>query len=293
MDLHSLHAFIEVARLESFSKASETLFLTQSAISKRIAFLEDELGAKLFNRINRQVSLTNAGRNLLPKAQELINQAADMKRYATNLSNEVAGPLSVATSHHIGLRRLPPILKEFNKTYKDVDLAIQFGESDQACDQVVRGEMELAIVTLPNTLPAELEGKTIWHDKLHVVVGHEHTLANSSKTELTELINYSCVFPSDDTETHKIMQRAAGSLESDLKVQMTTNNLETIKMLVEAGFGWSLLPETMLDEGLFVLDIGLELSRNLGLVWHKKRSLSNAANAMQQLINGHAYDGNE
>jgi len=106
MDLNSLQAFIEVARHESFSQASDTLFLTQSAISKRIALLEDELGTKLFNRINRQVSLTDAGRNLLPKAQELLNQAADMKRYATNLSNEVAGPLSIATSHHIGLRRL-------------------------------------------------------------------------------------------------------------------------------------------------------------------------------------------
>jgi len=97
------------------------------------------------------------------------------------------------------------------------------------------------------------------------------------------------VFPSDDTETHKIMQRATQGLDSQLIVQMTTNNLETIKMLVEVGFGWSLLPQTMLDDGLFVLDIGIDLSRNLGLVWHKKRSLSNAANAMQQLIYRHAH----
>ena len=265
--------------------------MTQSAISKRIAFLEDELGTKLFNRINRQVSLTDAGYNLLPKAQELINQAADIKRYATNLSTEVAGPLSIATSHHIGLRRLPPILRAFKTRHSEVELQIQFAESEQACDAIARGEMELAIVTLPNSLPPELECKTIWFDQLYIVVGHEHELAQQAKVGLSALLNYPCVFPSDDTETHKIMQRAIKGLDSELTVQMTTNNLETIKMLVEVGFGWSLLPQTMLDKGLFVLDVGIDLSRNLGLVWHKKRSLSNAANAMQQLIYGHALVG--
>ncbi|MCL4170272.1 UNVERIFIED_CONTAM: hypothetical protein GTU68_001919, partial [Idotea baltica] len=93
MDIHSLQAFIEVARKESFSKASETLFITQPAISKRIAALEEDLDTKLFNRISRKVTLTDAGKKLLPKAKELVNELNDMRRYASSLSDEIKGDL--------------------------------------------------------------------------------------------------------------------------------------------------------------------------------------------------------
>ena len=89
MDISSLQAFIAVARNESFSKASEQLFVTQPAISKRVAALEEELGTQLFNRIARQISLTEAGKQLLPKAQELVHQAEDMQRYASNLNDDI------------------------------------------------------------------------------------------------------------------------------------------------------------------------------------------------------------
>ena len=96
MDISALQAFIAVARYESFSKASEALFITQPAVSKRVASLEDELGAQLFNRIARQISLTEAGKQLLPKAQDLVHQAEDMQRYASNFQDEISGNLSLA-----------------------------------------------------------------------------------------------------------------------------------------------------------------------------------------------------
>ena len=77
MDINALQAFIEVARKESFSLASETLFITQPAISKRIAGLEEDLGTKLFNRISRKVTLTDAGMKLLPKAKLLLSYLTD------------------------------------------------------------------------------------------------------------------------------------------------------------------------------------------------------------------------
>ena len=73
MDINALNAFVEVARHQSFSLAAETLFLTQPAISKRITALETELGTALFNRINRKVTLTEAGRALLPRVEALRN----------------------------------------------------------------------------------------------------------------------------------------------------------------------------------------------------------------------------
>lgn len=284
MDILSLQAFIAVARCKSFSRAAEELFITQPAVSKRVASLEEQLGTRLFNRINRQISLTEAGKQLLPKAQELVNQAADMQRFATNLNEDIAGLLSISVSHHIALYRMPPILREFNQSHPNVQLDIHFEDSEQAFHAVERGDIEFAVITLPKVLPPNLSAETAWQDDLEIVVGLDHPLTETGTVKLANLANYPCVLPSRETETYQIMQREIEAQNLSINTQMTTNNLQSLKMLVEAGMGWSLLPVTMLDPDLKVLDSGHRWTRNLGLVVHKKRSLSNAAQAMRKLL---------
>jgi len=284
LDISALQAFIAVARYESFSKASEQLFVTQPAISKRVASLEEELGAQLFNRIARQISLTEAGKQLLPKAQDLVHQAEDMQRYASNLSDDISGNLSVAIAHHIGLHRMPPILKEFNLRHPKVTLDIRFEDSDQAYTAVEQGDIEFAVITLPQNLPDKLIKEVVWHDALNIMVSQDHALANEATLSLAMLSNYPCVLTSPDTETHQVIRREFRQRSLDFNVQMQTNNLETLKMLTGAGLGWSLLPKTMSDKSLKALDVGLQLSRDLGLVVHGRRSLSNAALALKGLI---------
>ena len=285
MDIATLKAFIIVAQQQSFSKASELLHLTQPAVSKRVASLEQELEVSLFNRINRQVSLTDAGKQLLPKAQELVNQAVDMQRYVDNMHERVSGILPIAISHHIALYRMPPILKRFNQLYDSVKLDIRFEDSEQALDLVEQGDIELAIITLPSTLMSNLRMDIVWQDPLCIVVGREHQLVKSTKVSLQQLSKYPCVLTTADTETYQIIWREFNQENVNLNVQMSTNNLQSLKMLVVAGIGWSLLPQTMLDEDLVVLGYKRTLIRKLGIVTHSKRSLSNAALAMNKLVN--------
>lgn len=289
MDISSLQAFIAVARYQSFSKASEKLFVTQPAISKRVAALEDELGTQLFNRIARQVSLTEAGKQLLPKAQEVVNQAQDMHRYASNLNDDISGILSVAIAHHVGLHRMPPILKAFNELHPKVTLDIRFEDSDIAFMGVEQGDIEFAVITLPHTLPDKLIKQVIWQDDLNVVVGNDHPLAEDiagvlTKVTLSELAKYPCVLTSQDTETHQIILRQFKNQDLAFDVQMQTNNLETLKMLTAAGIGWSVLPKTMNDASITVLNANVPLTRELGLVIHNKRTLSKAAHVLKTLI---------
>ena len=284
MDISALQAFIAVARHESFSKASEQLFVTQPAISKRVASLEDELGTRLFNRIARKISLTEAGKQLLPKAQDLVHQAEDMQRYASNLTEDISGNLSVAIAHHIGLHRMPPMLKEFNLRHPKVTLDIRFEDSDQAFTAVEHGDIEFAVITLPKTLPDKLTKETVWLDELDIMVSKDHVLAGQAALTLAMLSEYPCVLTSPDTETHQVIRREFQAQGLSINVQMQTNNLEILKMLTVAGLGWSLLPKTMSDKSLKTLNVGLELSRELGLVIHRKRSLSNAALALKSLI---------
>lgn len=282
MEISALRAFLAVAETASFSLAAEQLHLTQPAVSKRVAALEEELNTRLFDRISRRISLTEAGRQLLPRVRQIIYELEDIRRSISNLNGQVSGRLTMGTSHHIGLRRLPPALKRYSRRFPGVQLDIRFMDSETACSAVLQGDLELAIVTLPTEPISNLTTRPIWHDPLLFVVSTEHPLANRHRVSLTDLIGYQAVLVGQGTYTHRILEQALLPLGLNLNIGMATNYFETLKMMVSIGLGWSLLPESMThDPELQVLDIReLQLSRTLGAVTHTNRSLSNAARAM-------------
>lgn len=285
MDLASLRAFVEVARQGSFSLAAESLYLTQPAISKRVAGLEEELSVRLFDRAGRQVLLTEAGRHLLPRAELIIHELTDIRRELANLSGEVAGRLAMATSHHIGLHRMPAVLRSYADRYPGVELDIRFMESERACQSVEHGELELAVVTLPLEPAAPLLTEVIWKDPLRAVVSPDHPLSRQSRVGLNELLAHPAVLPTRGTYTRTLLEQRITALHLQINCTLSTDYLETLKMMASIGLGWSLLPEIMLDEHLRPLKVAeLDLSRSLGMVTHRRRTLSNAAQAMRELL---------
>ncbi len=285
MDFANLKAFISVAEHGSFSVASEHLFLTQPAISKRIAVLEDELDIELFDRIGRQVTLTEAGKALLPRARKILLEIEDSRRAIKNLSKDVSGPLKIGTSHHIGLHRLPSVLRAYTKQYPDVELDIRFMDSEQACRAVEHGELEMGIVTLPLQHSPMLQTQMIWPDPLSVIVGKGHPLYKCKQVTLKQLAEHKAVLPARGTFTREIIELVFDKHQVEVDISLSTNYLETIKMLVSVGLGWSVLPTSMLDKDIKAIPTQeLKLKRELGIVSHKARTLSNAANTMQTLL---------
>lgn len=280
MDLNNLRTFIVVAETGSFSQAAERLYLTQPAISKRIAGLEQQLNRRLFDRLGREITLTEAGRALLPRAYRLLDVLDDTERALNNLDGEVGGKLSLATSHHIGLHRLPPLLRRFTQKFPKVALDIRFLDSEVAYEEVLHGRAELAVITLaPKTL-APIRAIEIWDDPLEFVAAPEHPLARLPGICLEDIARYPAVFPGDHTFTHHIVRRLFEQQGLSFSIAMSTNYLETIKMMVSIGLAWSVLPRIMLDgqvERLQVPDV--HLSRRLGCILHTERTLSNAAEA--------------
>jgi DNA-binding transcriptional LysR family regulator len=245
------------------------------------AALESELDAKLFDRIGRTVTLTEGGHALLPRAQKLLVELEDSIRAISNLSGEIRGALRFATSHHIGLHRLPPTLKRFTQAYPQVRLDIRFMDSEAACVAVEHGELELGIVTLPPEPSIKLTTEVIWEDPLGIVVSRNHPLAEQADVTLDQLAQHVAVLPATNTYTRQIAELAFSRLGLALEIALSTNYLETIKMLVSVGIGWSLLPNTMLDKHISKLSVEeLSLQRSLGIVYHRDRTLSNAARAL-------------
>jgi len=281
----SLQAFVNVAEKQSFSVAAESMHLTQPAISKRISSLESELECRLFDRIGRQTQLTEAGRALLPRAQKILTDVQDSKRAMHNLSETIGGKLSIGTSHHIGLHRLPPTLRQYNLACPDVELDMHFMDSEQACEAVLHGDLELGIVTLPPTVNKPLAHQTLWVDHLQIVVGNDHPLQSIKSTDLETLANYPAILPARGTFTREVIETALDSQDIELNVRLSTNYLETIRMMVSIGLGWSVLPQTMISDDIHALNVShLTLSRPLGIVRHTERTLSNAALALTKML---------
>lgn len=289
MDIANLDTFIAIAETGSFSEAGERLHLTQPAISKRIAGLEQQLGIRLFDRLGRQVSLTEAGRALLPRAYQIINVLDDTRRALVNLSGQISGRLTLATSHHIGLHRLPPLLRAFTRAHPQVSLDIRFLDSEVAYEEVLHGRAELAVITLAPQTREPVRAKAVWHDPLDFVAAPEHPLAQLEHVTLEDVASQPAVFPGENTFTHHIVKRLFESRRLTPNISMSTNYLETIKMMVSIGLAWSVLPRTMLDDQVAALRLPESLmGRQLGYIFHSERTLSNAAHAFMTLLDHNA-----
>ncbi len=285
MDTQQLKAFLLVAEKQSFSLAAEKLHLTQPAVSKRVALLEEQLGTCLFDRIGRNISLTEAGHALLPHARAVQQELEAAEQSVRDLSGEVAGQLRLATSHHIGLHRLPPVLNEFSKAYSSVHIDIDFMDSEQAYERIMQGKAELAIVTLAPVREASVVTLPIWPDALDFMVGIHHPLAQHPDLELKTLSEHPAILPGLNTYTGQIVARLFNQHHLALQVSMATNYLETIRMMTSVGLGWTVLPRSMRDQTLATLQVSnISIERTLGIVYHRGRSLSRAARAFIETV---------
>ena len=287
MHLDELESFIQVARLRSFSVAAQQLHISQPAMSKRIQSLESHLGVSLFDRLGKRVRLTPAGELLVGKANAILDLSRDMERDVGNLAQTVSGRLSMATSHHIGLHRLSPVLQRFTQQYPEVELDIQFEDSEVAHKLVRAGDIELAVVTLNPAGEQEqpdLETKTIWQDPLCFV----NAKPLPEVTSLGQLASLPCILPGPNTFTGRIVTERFASEGLVLNPALSTNYLETISMLVSVGVGWSVLPQTMTSELQQLTPQCTPITRTLGCVTHSKRTLSNSASAFLQVLSDYA-----
>ena len=285
MDESQLQAFVAINKHGSFTAAANRLHLTQPAISKRVAALELQLGSPLFDRVGRNARLTDTGHKLLPLAENMLISFSNIRKTADNMKQEIAGSLSLGTSHHIGLHRLPPVLRQYTKLYPDVELALHFVDSEDGVRGVESGLLEMAIITLPANTPKSLSATRVWDDPLALVVGKMHALASKDSVDVEELAKHEAILPGVNTYTRTLLEEKLALTGYKLRIGLSTNFLETNKMMASIGLGWTIIPETMLDKTVVKVGIKkIDLRRKLGYVTHNDMTLSNATKAMTGLL---------
>lgn len=290
LDSHSIKTFLMVSKEQSFTRAAENLHITQPAVSKRIANLEQTLDCTLFDRIGKEVKLTASGQLFLTHAEQLSTSLQNCLTELDNFNNTIKGTLSIGVSHHIGLHRLPPVLKAFSQAHPQVNLQISFIDSEDAYAEVINGHVEFALATLTNThnLSTKVSEKIIWPDPLIFAVSCDHPLTMLAKNKalsFNDLLSFPAILPKASTITGHLIAKVFDNQQLKLEQTIETNYLETIKMMTTIGLGWSVIPKNMLSEELSPLDIEQNyLSRNLGLITHNERSLSNASTAFIKML---------
>ena len=285
MQIAQIHAFLAVAARESFSLAAEHLHITQPAVSKRIRQLEDSIKTTLFDRIGKRSILTPDGLAFKPHAERILLEMKSFKADMSHRNNRPSGTLTLATSHHIGLHRLPQVLRDFKIEFPEVDLDLHFMDSEDACIAIANNDLELAVVTLPEYPDECLSLEPVWIDKLVVVMAIDHKLASLKLIEPSQLLNHPAILPSIGTFTRKIINSYFSTKRDSMKVILETNYLETIKVMVAANLGWSVLPVSMVDKTLVGRRLkGLDIARPLGIVTHRNRTLSLSSKAMISML---------
>ena len=280
MDAHLLQAFVTIVDQASFSEAAERLHLTQPAVSKRLSALETLTGSRLIDRSNRKIRLTDAGARLLPHARRIIDEVHNAKLALSDRRDTVSGRLSVIASHHIGLHHLPAWLRRLNREFPEVSLELQFMDSESAQGMMEKRTAELAFVTLSESMSPSFEVAARWEDQMAFVVSPEHPLAALDSPTLADLAHYDALLPEAGTATYRTVSRLFLGQGLALQLQMPTNYLETIKVMAGVGLGWSVLPVSMLDSTLIRLPVDYQVSRLLGGIGLKGRSLSPQAKAL-------------
>jgi DNA-binding transcriptional LysR family regulator len=278
MDYDQLASFLEVAKLQSFSRAAEKLFRTQPAISAQVRLLEQECGEKLFDRSGKKVLLTPAGEILNRYAERLLGLHNEALQAIAELNQTPRGKLYIGANEATCLYVLPKTFARFKQLYPLVQISIYRNFSHKILQKVQEGVLDLGIVTLPLSA-TNLEVIPVFRDEVQVVVPKSHALAKRRSVTVEEMAHHPLILPKTG-HTRVVIDRLLRAHRDHLQISMELASVETIKKFVGAGLGISLISRTYVQPEVSagVLKLipleGQKLYRELGLVYRRDRYLS-------------------
>ncbi|MBT7542602.1 MAG: LysR family transcriptional regulator [Gammaproteobacteria bacterium] len=247
-----LQVFYTVAKLLSFTKAAETLHMTQPAVTFQVRQLEDHFDTRLFDRTHNKILLTDAGHKVFFYAEKIFELNAEMEHSIRALSEDTSGTLSIGGSTTIAQYTLPLLLKGFREKYPDLSIKICEANTDGIVAKVESSVIDLGIVEAPVT-NQDLDIDVFRSDELVLIVHPNHKLAKKDSVKPSEILGLSFITREDGSGTKSVIfdYFTKNNIDkSSLNVFMELGNSESIKGAVEAGIGVSILSKTTIDKEL-------------------------------------------
>lgn len=292
MDFEQLRTFLEVCRLRSFSRAAEKLMVTQPAISAQIRTLENEVGARLFDRDGGKVTFTAAGKVFEPFAEHCLQCHNHITVAIGELHRSPRGELSVSANEATSLYVLPTVFAQFKQQYSRVGLSIVRADRAKSIESVLSREVDFGVVSLPLKDPRLLVD-IIHRDEVVLVAPKNHSLAARESVKLPEIMQHSLLLPKQGRQ-RELIEDLFRTHEMQPRVAMEVESSELLKRLIVAGLGMGFLPRINVlgDEKMGALEIikldGVRLNRELAVVYRKDKTLTRAAHAFLEIATGRA-----
>lgn len=287
MDFDQLRTFTEVARLGSFSRAAEKVLRSQPAVSTQIRQLEQEYGQKLFDRSAKRVRLTPAGEVVLEYAQQMLALHGKSLHATADFHGVPSGTLSIGANEGTFLYVLPNVLAKYHKKFPQVKISVYRSFSHKVSEKVEQGAIDLGIVSMPVKSP-QLKSVPVFRDRLFLMVGPNSPLFHRRSVTLEEFAQQPLIV-SKTGSIRKMMEKHLRPYRENLNITMELTSVVMIKRFVRDGFGVSLICAAFARENVRrgevrLLEVeGLELWRQLGLIYRKDRSLPLVASSFLEL----------
>jgi DNA-binding transcriptional LysR family regulator len=241
MDLRQLDMFRAVAEEGTFTKAAERLHVTQSAISRQVKLLEEELGGVLLHRGGRSVTLTESGELLLKATHRVRLDLQDVVFQISETQKLHRGSLRLAGGMTVCMFILPRLLKRFRSLYKEVDLRVHTGSHDTLLRLIRSHEVDLGLLTLP-IVAKDLEVIPVLKEEMVVVTAPRHPLARQRSVDAKSLSRYPLILYERGSNSRQVLDQFFLEEEVPVEVAMETENVEIIKAMVANGLGITLVP---------------------------------------------------
>lgn len=285
MDFKQLEAFISVAKLRSFSKAANAIYLSQPTISSHISSLEKDLNIQLFDRTSKEVNLTPAGQSFLQYANDILNTRNHAITELSNFNNNISGRLNISASTTPCNSILPGLINQFNESYSNVRFTIKEQGSVGIIKDIIDLNCEIGLVgtSIDNT---KIKSYKIMEDELVIVSSPELNLPD--KISIDDLFKYNFIIREKESATRYTLETTLANSNIDLnklKVLCEVNNLDAQLKFVKLGMGISIMSRALCEE-YFKNEIlkpttieDISLNRNIYLIISSRRTLTPIATA--------------
>ncbi len=239
MDLYKLKSFYTVARLKSFSKAAEALYLTQPAVSTQIKDLENEYKTKLFDRIGRTIELTEAGETLIPFVGKMLDLFDDSLLAVNMLKDPGEGTVKLGVSELPGARLVPSCLSSFLRNYPNVKFSITTKTSSMIIKMIKTNKLDIGIIgsSTPNILQPEITGTIIYRDEIVAAVSTDHFFAKKKSITVKDLAGQPVIVSLRNTVSRQAIDRLFHRSGIPHTIAYELGNKAMIKAMVEKNLG--------------------------------------------------------
>lgn len=247
-----LQVFHTVAKVMSFTKAAETLHMTQPAVTFQVKQLEDFFNTRLFDRTHNKITLTEAGKVVYDYADQILEHYEKMNSEVRELTGEVTGTLVIGASTTIAEYMLPSLLGAFKKQFEDVNIRLQVGNTDAIVSMVENNMIDLGLVEAP-VQNKNLEVDVCRIDEMQLICTPDHPLAKRDKVTVEDFRKFPYISREEGSGSRAVIDayiREQGFSYSDLSVVMELGSPEAVKMAVESEVGLAVVSRTTLSKEL-------------------------------------------